>query len=373
MQPKIKSVLLIALLFLVVAACTIPALQPTESPPTPFPKTPNEIDNNSQEAPHPPPTENASPNKPPKHSAWQDDTLYLGIMIHLEGWADGDDETKFVRHAEIVREAASLFETYDAKLTLESKEFTTGCLRWNDNVLLEMESRGHGIGVHADVGGQKNYSCPRMSDELRQRREELEKLGVSVRHVSGIVSHCDWVNAAVDAGYEFTSGTVKYALESLPREDWPEDFEGCSSPSACHQPYPPELEGRLHPWRARSGLDWVAPNPNGELVILPSGGSLICMKEETNTAESFTKCNFDMKDIDAIEAEMEKALSLVDESKLNTYYLAWSIGQPQDAALLEAFLQRIQPYVDTGQVQWATLPEMYDLFLEWEQNRGGAS
>jgi hypothetical protein len=116
-------------------------------------------------------------------------------------------------------------------------------------------------------------------------------------------------------------------------------------------------------------LDWIQPNPQGELVILPSGGGMICMAEEANSDESFTQCTFDMQDVDAFQQEMETALSLVEESKLNTYYLAWSIGQAQDPALLEALLQRVQPYVDSGQIQWVTLPEMYDYFLQWEQTR----
>ena len=58
--------------------------------------------------------------------------LYLGIMVHLEGWDDARDRAKFERHVQLVREYASLFETYGAKLTLESKELTEGILRWGD-------------------------------------------------------------------------------------------------------------------------------------------------------------------------------------------------------------------------------------------------
>ena len=85
--------------------------------------------------------------------------LYVGIMVHLEGWKDDRDQERFIRHAELVREYAVLFEQYGAKLTLGSKELTDGSIRWGDNVLLEMEQRGHGIGVHADIGGSRNYDC----------------------------------------------------------------------------------------------------------------------------------------------------------------------------------------------------------------------
>ena len=72
-------------------------------------------------------------------------------MVHLEGWSDQFSQVKFERHAQLMREYASLFETYGARLTWESKELTDGVLAWGDNVLLEMEQRGHGVGVHADV------------------------------------------------------------------------------------------------------------------------------------------------------------------------------------------------------------------------------
>ena len=76
--------------------------------------------------------------------------LYLGIMVHLEHWDDDKDQAQFEEHARLIREYASTFETYGAKLTLESKEVTAGSLRWGDNVLLEMEQRGHGIGGGRD-------------------------------------------------------------------------------------------------------------------------------------------------------------------------------------------------------------------------------
>lgn len=342
---KIKRVFLFSIILLLVVACNFSSPTATDIPQKP----PEETDR-----------------QPPQ---WQDDTLYVGMMVHLEGWDDAGNKEQFQQHARYVREVADLFEKYDAKLTLESKEFTTGCLKWDENVLLEMQDRGHGIGVHADVGGNKDYRCNEMTSELRRLREELEQLDVIVRHVSGIVSHCDWVTAAVDAGYEFTSGTVEYALISLPQEKWPEGFQGCTNPAACHQAYPPDLEGRLHPWRARSGLNWTEPHPQGNLVILPSGGGMVCMAEETQSKDSFTMCEFNISDLDAVSQEMRNAIALTDEYRLNMYYFSWSIGSRQDMHALEEFLQRVDVHVNTGEAQWATLPEMYDLFLQWEQTR----
>jgi len=134
--------------------------------------------------------------------------LYLGIMVHLEGWDDARNQTRFERHVQLMREYASLFEKYGAKLTWESKEVTDGILRWGDNVLLEMEQRGHGIGVHADIGGEQRYDWRRFADDLRAKKEQLESLGVTVRHVSGIASQCDWVVrlAAAEGSFQTDDG-----------------------------------------------------------------------------------------------------------------------------------------------------------------------
>jgi hypothetical protein len=52
-----------------------------------------------------------------------------------------------------------------------------------------------GVGVHADIGGQRNYKCQRFAADLRAEKEQLESLEVTVRHVSGICSHCNGVTA----------------------------------------------------------------------------------------------------------------------------------------------------------------------------------
>ncbi len=279
--------------------------------------------------------------------------LNLGLMIHLEGWGDDKNEAKFEQHVRIVREWASLFETYGAKLTWESKELTDGIIQWGDNVLLEMQQRGHGVGVHADIGGQLNYNCARFAGDLRAEKEQLESLGVIVRHLSGNTSHCDWVTASVDAGYLFTTGIVSYSVMSMPEAQRPPEYRDCKTPSECHDVIPAELAERIHPWRANSGLDWLTHDPNGQLVILAESGEMPTQ----------------MADIDAFIAELEAAIALSEPGKVNIYYVGKSIGSPVETEVVEAWLQRIQPYVQLGQVQWMTLPEMYEAYVQWEQSQ----
>ncbi len=279
--------------------------------------------------------------------------LYLGLMIHLEGWGDDENEIKFEEHVRIVREWATLFETYGAKLTLESKELTDGIIQWGDNVLLEMQQRGHGVGVHADIGGNSNYKCARFANDLRAEKEQLESLGVVVLHVSGNTSHCDWVTATVDAGYLFTTGIVSYSVMSMPEALRPPEYRDCKMPSECHDVIPADLDDRIHPWRANSGLDWLTHDTNGRLVILAESGEMPT----------------EMGDIEAFIAELEEAISLSEPGMVNFYYVGKSIGSPVETEVLEAWLQRIQSYVQSGDVQWMTLPEMYEAYVQWEGNQ----
>jgi len=243
--------------------------------------------------------------------------LYLGIMVHLEGWNDGQDQARFQEHARLMREYATLFEKYGAKLTWESKEVTEGILRWGDNVLLEMEQRGHGVGVHADIGGQRDYDCRRFAADLRAEKEQLESLGVTVRHVSGIVSHCDWVTAAADAGYLFTTGQVAYAVMSMPPESRPAEYRNCPSPAVCYDVFPAELQARLHPWRMNSGLDWLTPSPNGRLVLIPASGELSYMEENATGQTSDKGKDLTQADIDYFIQELEQAIALAQPGQWN--------------------------------------------------------
>ena len=79
---------------------------------------------------------------------------------------------------------------------------------------------------------------------------------------------------------------------------------------------------------------------------------------------------FESADVDAFFTQLDQAVSLADPAKVNTFFVSWSLGKPLDKALLEQWLQRLQPYVQTGTVQWKTLPEMYDAYLAWEQTQG---
>jgi hypothetical protein len=290
-------------------------------------------------------------------------SLMIGFMVHLEGWNDDMNQAKFNEHAQIVREYADLFERYGAKITFESKELTDGSIKWKDNVLLEMQQRGHGVGVHADEGGDRDYDeCQGFTEALLREKTQLESLGVNVLHVSGVVSKCDWVTATAQAGFKFTTGTVSYAAMSLSPDLKPAEYSNCPNPSRCHDVFPTELEGRIHPWTAENGSNWILDDPNGQLVILAASQGLTCVEEELSPSGKTGSCVFNQGDINAYIEQLNLALSLAEPGKVNIFYVGNSLGAKLDMNILEAWLKAIDPYVKNGQVQWATLPEIYQAY-----------
>jgi len=296
--------------------------------------------------------------------------IQLGLMVHLEGW-DLSEEGVYRRYVTIVEELATLFDTYDAKLTLETRIVAPACVAHGDGdscILTALEARGHGVGVHADIGGNPppGYTLELFSADLVRMATEMREVGATVRHASGICSDMDWVKGVHDAGLLFATGIVEYCALSLSDALLPEEQRDCQTPATCHGPFPTDLLDRLHPWRARSGSEWTLPGPNGPLVIMPEIGGLKQMQEGFAGGGGG---EFNQQDIDTFEAVLDDALARRRPGRPAAFYLGLSIGARPDMALLEAWLQAAQPYVQAGDVEWATLPEMYDAFIAWEARR----
>ena len=175
--------------------------------------------------------------------------------------------------------------------------------------------------------------------------------------MSGICSTEDWVGAAIEAGYGGVSGVVEYCLLSL--DDIPEESADCPSPKDCHNPYPSDMEDKIHPWRTSDGRTWTTPDPEGELIVLPAATGLKCQAEKL-IEDSPTGCEFKADDLDLFFADLDEALALVDPTQLNTFKGTYSQGAALDLTLQEDWLMRLQPYLDDGSVQWATITEIMD-------------
>jgi len=296
--------------------------------------------------------------------------LYIGIMIHLEGNDNAtQDKNLFDGWVSKIEETAALLEKYNAKGTFEAKpNFVECCKKWNNNVLLDLYQRGHGIGVHADVGGigNKNNNVKDMSRKMSVMKNDTEELlGKEIRHVSGICSEADWVRAAIVSGYKFATGNVTMCGLCLSGENIPKGFTKEQMIDDFHGVFPPDLKDRIHPWRTSDGSNWLEDDPEGKLVILASDGVIVAFDEEySKSGKSGKKMDvFDSKDIDSYIKKLKEALALSESGMVNIFYVGLSIGKGADPAVFEKWLESIAPYIDSGKAEWKTLPEMYDEYI----------
>jgi len=174
--------------------------------------------------------------------------------------------------------------------------------------------------VHADIGGsveKEGLTQASFTSKLAEMKRAIESLTeIDDRHVSGICSTLEWVKAAIDADYEFTTGTVTYCVMSMPESIRPAEYKNCPNPRACHGTFPVEQRDRMHPWRTNTARNWLEKDPNGKLVILPASGVLKGMKEEMEGNLGIgAKDEFTEEDIGAYIDLLEEAISYAEEEK----------------------------------------------------------
>ncbi|MCC7540999.1 MAG: hypothetical protein IT379_32570 [Deltaproteobacteria bacterium] len=318
-----------------------------------------------------PPTPPTPPTPPAPGDAGADagppGPLSIGLVVHLEAlpW---HEPTFYDRFREQLVAYGEQLQSASARATFEARfELTSEVAVRSDTLYSELEAMGHAVGVHADLGGAPSpmYDQARFASDLLLRYGQLGALGIDVRHVSGVCSHLDWVAASIEAGFRFTSGTVAYCLMSLPEAERPASFRMCASAAECHERWPETLSDRLQPWRVESGADWTTDSPDGRLVVLPAGNGLPCAEEERGGGIP-DSCTLTPADIDLYFADLETALASRAPGRVNVFYTSWSWGRPVDTMLLDQWLERMQPYLDDGRVEWRTLPQMYDDYVAWE-------
>jgi len=313
------------------------------------------------------PPADAGPVPEPEVSGPTTVPLYVALTVHLEGH-NMKDEALFKQYLKQIRGYSDLTHEFDMPFTWETADLIEGVGIHGDNILLELQAeRGDGVGVHADLGGKSmpGYGQAEFAAEMLEQKTGMEALGVTVRHVSGICSHMDWVTAAREVGYEATTATVEYCLKSLPEDQQPPHIQACQNPGKCHDPYPSDPAEKLHAWRAKDGSTWTTPSDEG-LILFHSSGALPCLAESAANPESQTKCEWGQDDVDQAMVHIETALSLRDPTQMNQLVFVCSFGQNINKVLLKQLLERIAVHVESGDVIWTTLPGMIDHFEAWE-------
>ncbi len=298
--------------------------------------------------------------------------LYLSFTIHVEGWSDEvTNEVMFDRHSMVIQNASNLFASYGAYLNIEVRpdEFIAAANAWNSSILADLEASGHTIGIHADIGNSPGTTLSSMTNVLTNMKILGEAQGVTIRGVSGICSSLDWIQAAYDAGYEYVTGIVEYCMMSMTNETISEGYEdalNCTSPSACHDvAFFAAPDKSMHPYRPNNGSDWGTINHSSDYPVLIMGGvqqhSFHCL----STHPISGACEYNNGTITAYIAGVELALENLDADYLNSMNTVWSMGSDIPAELQHGLFAALQPYIDSGQVELASVGDVYDMYIQW--------
>ncbi len=290
--------------------------------------------------------------------------LSIAFTFHMEGASLVADKAAFDRYVTDIRATSALFLANGAVATWEAAEIVQKSIDYKVNILKELETAGHAIGLHANGAGyvptDKNYTTEKMITELQKQRAAIDSLDVKVRHVSNICSAVDWVKAVEATNFEAVTGVVEYCLKSLPAASQG-TAASCDAPNNCHTPYPKDTTKSISSWFAESGSNWTTPASSG-LLILPTSGAVPCSAEEAGGAVSPTQCKYGTDDVTATLAQIDIAVASRQPGKVHSHILVASFGQTPNAQMIESLLQQIKSkYVDTGKAKWIKIPDLIDL------------
>lgn len=296
--------------------------------------------------------------------------LMLTITMHLE------NKTFDSAYFASLDSFAQTFEKHGGRLTLEPRDSAVMAAA-GPPMLFDwktLEARGHAVGSHAAIGGTTATTVPQFTAQAQMRHDQLAPRVSRLDHISGNCGNVDWVAGVSAAGFNFTTATTVLCLYSVAAADRPAPYQSLACSGAtdpvCHQPYPSELEQRVHPWRAADGAHWLTDSATGKLVIFPGSGTLPCLEEEaTSPGTSLPTCTLTSEDVTRALSDLDGAIALRDAGKINTYYWvwgSWSISAAEQP-VLESFLSEVDKRVAKGQVQWASATKMYDAYIAWEK------
>lgn len=287
--------------------------------------------------------------------------LNISLIMQLENSDILSNKSLFDAYVTKIDRIAGLFEKYNARISFEAKEIVSASVKYGSDFLNQLISRGHSINIHADSGTRYGMTFSDFVQELRDKKDEMEKLSIEPLAVSGVCSQLDWVAASFNVGFKYITSITAFCLKSLPLEEQPDFVKNCLAPFDCQQAYPFENEKRLFPWRAKLGSDWRTDDPEGLMVLMPSFSRLACLDEEFKSpGKNIINCTFDNFDIERSLDIIDNALLAFDKSRMNVIIFIWSFGSEPDKTLFEKWLSEINYYVKKQKIRWSNTDEIFD-------------
>ncbi len=313
---------------------------------------------------------------PPQEA--QPAVLYFTIGMHIEpmgetaqgyqsGKGDYHNPQFFERHVQDILTVTRIVEAHGGRMTIQAQSpFTTVAIESGNTVLADLAARGHEIALHfhedAHLGkNPETLSVQQWCDVMKQEIALITQAsGVTdIRYWSGGNLYPNVYEAAECAGLDVNS-------------DW-------KNPNI--QQTDLSLVG-VNPWRPAGGTDgtdftlFTQHDPNGAIVFLPegqydkSGFASMRRSDEAGGDEAY---------FEYLKQSLYASLAAAEAGKVNVFHFTVHAGEfrgdPQAPfAVIEQFLTEVvDPLVASGQVQWATFPEMADAYAAWEAANPGVA
>jgi len=302
--------------------------------------------------------------------------MLMTTMTHMEGGHKDDIlEKVFDTHVDQINYAMDLADEYDAILTIESeKPFARANTIWDHNIMAEIVERGHGVGTHCDIGATELMEYEDFVAALSENKELVDELvgEENNKGCSGAGGPNDWVQGALDAGFEYIDGLVGFHLLAFDLEDRIEPWTNKEVyGGAYHYSIPVDYNDRLEFIQLADTEDWIDDN---EGLVLSNGefGQLAYMAEgsweECGNLGLENQCEFEMNDVDAfveIVMDMDETRDHNEFAKLSLYFPSNHWMAPNEE-VLRYFFSEMQKLQDQGIIQWSSQLDAVEAFLSDE-------
>ncbi len=294
--------------------------------------------------------------------------LYIAFMTHLEDeWLDNNNPAVFNNHKNRILLEISFFKPYGAKVNFESAPpFLNGCYNWNDNVFQMLLDSSMGVGGHSNNSDyyDSTYALVRGLINYNQLY-----LGTSGGVGSDTLPVNNWVDSAVQAGYNYINGIPYSAWLQVPQSQRPNQDDNATVLNKHHDPLFPDLSDNIFPRRIQSGFTFHTDTTGPVLLICGSIGTFNKLQEGFAYCDT-ASCPLDSADVDTFLLKVNQAISIhnANPSKIACVYMHVPLNtiSPQNKKFFDYLFQSLSTFYNNSDIQYATMSEIYQAFINCE-------
>jgi hypothetical protein len=268
--------------------------------------------------------------------------LYVVSMMHAEEQPFFLDEQTYLKYATDLRNLMDVFDSHGAKIALGPDwTFIQGTMSFDPTLFSDFQTHGHGVDTHAH---ETQY-------DLGQVHDMLDAAGVQDTIIGngGFTKTWDDQNWAAYVSHFTDQGGDQMFLAAVAFKD----------------PVTQVVDSLYTPIRPSFAGDWMVHDPEGPLVYIPGAPS----KSKPAPGPAF---------FDWLMSAVDYAVAGAVPGKINCCYWHDSVhnydGSSPAQFRIATWEAVLSDYFDDkvadGLIVWANFSEMYQLYIDWEEDNG---